>query len=153
MRLNTIILVTFLQILLFGCLATGQSIRTGREDFSILLTADKKCAAVGETLHLKASVTNASSQTKVVELKDRPVFDMIIGTPQGGDKRWSDGKPLTPELTRLELLPGESKSIEMDWVSTGTTSVAVRFITDKRFQEVPVSTGFVIPTFCPGIGP
>jgi len=53
----------------------------------------------------------------VIDSKDQPVLDIVISL-SNSQVRWSDGKPLTRELTRLQLNPGESKTIEMDWVAT-----------------------------------
>jgi len=54
-----------------------------------------------------------------LEEKQEPVMDILIGFgPTGGSTRlhWSDGREITPEMRRLELAPGESKTIEMTWV-------------------------------------
>ncbi len=77
---------------------------------------------------------------------------------QGPIVRWSDGKLLTPDLTRLELKPGESKAIEMDWVVKQPSSGYV-FYADANFvystrvpalaPSVTISVGI-----CPGpLGP
>jgi hypothetical protein len=47
-------------------------------------------------------------------------MDINIGGTKGSGEptaflRWSDGKPLTADLTHLQLKPGESKTIEMSW--------------------------------------
>ncbi len=139
---------------LIGCLDAGASARQGNGDFILFLTANKKCPMPGETIHFKATVTNTSGQTRVIELEDRPIFDLVIGNPDNGWYRWSTSKPLTSELTRLELRPSESKNIEVDWVTDEQTQgAAAFFISDPRFPEVPIMVTLPILPYCPGIGP
>jgi hypothetical protein len=108
----------------------------------------------------RATVVNNDSITQVVELTDRPVFDLLIGyrTPEGGSTilRWSDGKALTPDVTRIVLLPGGSKSIEMRWVvinqPPGVIGVSARFIADPKDVDNPISPLVTVygPIACPG---
>jgi hypothetical protein len=112
----------------------------------------------------RATVQNYDSIVQVVELTDRPVFDLLMGyrTSEGGSTilRWSDGKVLTPDLTRIVLLPGGSRSIEMRWVvinhPPGVIGVAARFIADPKDVDHPLSPGVSVygPIACPGaLGP
>ncbi len=102
---------------------------------------------------LRATVTNHTTKTQVIELTDQPVLDIIIRN-QGQIVRWSNGKPLTPDLTRLQLKAGESKEIEMEWtVKTPTPSTV--FYVDANFvysTRVPALTpGVTISvSVCPG---
>ena len=34
---------------------------------------------------------------------------------------WSDGREITADMRRLELGPGESKTIEMTWIAEGSS--------------------------------
>ena len=78
--------------------------------------ASDSCVQTGDTVHLRATVTNKSAKAWQVALKDQPVLDIIVGFNQPKYiTRWSDGKAMTPDLTRLELNPGKVKTIEMDW--------------------------------------
>lgn len=76
--------------------------------------------SVGESVDIRLTVENIREKTRVIELADRPVIDISIGfSTMGGDHvriRWSDGREMTSELTRLVLQPGESKTLEMTWV-------------------------------------
>lgn len=100
------------------------------------------CPRIGERITLRATVTNARSSPLRVELKDQPVFDIsIFYRTAEGEKtiHWSDGKPLTPDLTQLELKLGQSKSIEMQWVvqpNVGGVGVSAQFIDDPRFEPI-----------------
>lgn len=88
----------------------------GMEPMSIKVWASANRASPGDRIHLRATLTNDSSQSQVFDLGSRPVFDLVI---QQGNQiaRWTEGKPMTPERTRLELGHGESRVIEMDWVA------------------------------------
>ena len=78
------------------------------------------CVAAGETVHLRATATNRGTEPFAVDLHDQPVLDLwVSGRVEGKPtilQRWSDGKPLTPDITGLALQPGQSKTIEMDWI-------------------------------------
>jgi len=81
------------------------------------------------------------------------VFDLII-TDYNGEHRWSDGKDLTPELTLLELQPGQSKTIEMNWVvqpltsSLSVNAVLIPYSTDSLGPVTARAPVYV--SMCPG---
>lgn len=117
------------------------------------------CASPGDTLTVHATITNNDPHTQVVDLTDQPVLDLVIGYSSGtttGNRsiRWSDSKPLTPDLTRLELKPGQSKSIEMKVVvppDVANIGVSARFIDDPRMINNPLSPSFLVDVAnCPG---
>ncbi len=118
--------------------------RDGQGFLFVDLWANTRCPKAGDTVIARAMVQNKDQYAEVIELKDRPVFDVSIAfNQQGGSlvKSWSDGKPLTPELTRIELKPGESRTIEVQAVvSAGVrnTGVAASFITGARFVDHPI---------------
>lgn len=144
-RLWQAISVLILPLALFGCIDFGQTAQRGSNLFSVTLYSSKRCAAPNEVLTLRATVTNKTNETRVIELPDRPVFDIVIGNADAADAiRWSDGKPLA-EVNRLELGPGESKSIEINWVSDGITHVGAVFISDARSPDNVMFPGFIIP--------
>jgi hypothetical protein len=154
-----IVLVLLILPLVAGCLHSSTSTTAGGTPFTIELWASAKCVKAGDTLTVRATVTNRDSQTRLVELKDQPVLDLVIGYHGvTGDTsiRWSDGKPLSTALTHLELKPGESKSIEIRWVvvdpAPSTVGITARFIDDARFTHRPLSPYMVIygPNLCPG---
>ncbi|MBI4675495.1 MAG: hypothetical protein HY741_27950 [Chloroflexi bacterium] len=103
-----------------GC-ATKEISNRSTGDYEVVIWASKQCVSRGETVHLRATVTNMRSSSQVIQLDGLPVFDIRI---VNGNQitRWSDGKPLTDELTDLVLEPGASKVIEMDWIANSETT-------------------------------
>ncbi len=91
------------------------------DDLNVEIWASSRCVKPGETVSLRASVMNFGNRVQAIELKDKPILDIVFGNPDNG-RRWSDGKPLIPDLTRLKLKPGESKTIEMNWIVPAETS-------------------------------
>jgi len=73
-----------------GCLASPTSVAEGavREGVGVELWASERCPRIGETVTLRAKVTNQSTSALVAELKDQPVLDIII-TDKEGQHRWS----------------------------------------------------------------
>ena len=110
-------------------------------EFVVTMWASDGCPDTGAMVTLRATLTNDSSQTQVVNLNDQPVLDIIIGNPDRSTVRWSTGKALTPDLTRLELKPTESKTIEMQWKmqweGQNRPFIHARFIDDERFINHP----------------
>ncbi len=144
---------------LSACLATPVTIKDGRGKIAIELWASAKCVEPGDMLIVRATVTNQDSRTHLVEVKDQSILDLSIGyrTETGSTIiKWSDAKPLTPDLTRLELKPGESRTIELRWVviepAPSAIGVSARFIDDLRFSDHPLSPFMMIygPGGCPG---
>lgn len=124
----------------------------GDINYTVELWASTNCILPGETVTVRATVTNVGSQTLIIDLRDQVVFDLII-TDQNGEHRWSEGKSLMPELTRLELKPGQSKMLEMQWVVQPLTSVVVvtaQFIDNPAVPGGPVRAQVSIPSLCPG---
>ena len=117
MRWFLTLLVLVLVVLLSGCMHGPVSNQAFVSKLVIEVWASTNCANPGETVTLRASVTNNGEQIEFVELKNRPVLDLCISAYGGYNKCWSDNKPLTPDLTRLELKPGQSRSIEMKWIA------------------------------------
>lgn len=105
-------------LLLAGCLQRPQPPMSNTgvvANLAVTTWISNPCVQPNDIVHLRATVANHGSQTEVVDLKDKPVLDIEIGLTDR-QLRWSDGKELTPELTHFELKPGDSKTIEMDWV-------------------------------------
>jgi hypothetical protein len=91
-----------------------QSGATTLDNLILVLWASHKSLNVNQPIMIRFTVTNEGRETVIYDRRDKPVIDIYI--PGGIPKvKWSDGKSLTPELTRLELKPGESKTIEMTW--------------------------------------
>lgn len=150
MHYHPIILCVLLLTFLPSCsrpshpLSTTRGVGIGDGSLVVEMWASEDCVRPGDTVKLRATVTNTSSKTQVIELHDKPVLDLVIDFNKStriGMRRWSDGKPLTPDLTQLELTPGASKSIEMDWVvdegKTGPVGINAQFIYSDRVSVVP----------------
>jgi hypothetical protein len=122
MRIDTILLLLVVAISLLGCQhvpkpvtrSGGLVIGTGAVRVDVWVS--DACPQDGETVTARATVTNGTIEPHVYDSKDQSVLDLIVttGGTGGVTTRWSDGKALTPDLTHLELQPGQSKTIEMD---------------------------------------
>jgi Intracellular proteinase inhibitor len=152
------VVLVALTLVLSGCYGPLSASSVGG-DVEVQLWASTSCAQPGDTVHLRATATNRGNRIWTVDTKGEPVFDIITSSD---DKpvRWSDGKPLTPALTHLELKPGESKTIEMDISIPKTSppsSIAAKasFISSAAFSHYPTSPGVTINVWnCPSaLGP
>ncbi len=155
MRWHVMLTLSVLSITLFGCLSKPVS-RTGWvDDISVEIWSNTDCVQPNNNIELRVTVTNHGTTTQIVESKEQAVFDIIIRN-QGPVVHWSDGKALTPDLTKLELKPGESKAINMVWTvkppSTGNV-----FYVDAKFAYKPkISESSMPPSIlvsvsvCPG---
>jgi Intracellular proteinase inhibitor len=144
-------------ILLVGCRAPKPIKSTSSAgNIGVELWASSDCVQPGETVKLRATATDEGAQAFSVELTDRPVFDLVVKTA-GKTVHWSDGKPLTPELTRLELKPGASKTIQMDWKvqCCDNLQVTAPFIYSQKFADDPTSPYILVQVqYCAGpLGP
>lgn len=155
MRLRLPLAMLAISLSFIGCRSGPVSVENWRENHVVQLWASKSCADYGEIVTIRATATNRDSRPLIVELKDQPVFDIIVGSPVTRRTRWSTGKPLTPDLTRLELMPGQSKTIEMQWIASEGEGVTARFIDNALYSDNPVNPNFFIYVGnCPGlIGP
>ncbi|MCJ7668296.1 MAG: BsuPI-related putative proteinase inhibitor [Anaerolineae bacterium] len=82
---------------------------------------DRHWVNVGGTVNIRFTVENFGEETQVFELKDQSVMDVWVHFQRLDGIRvyayWSENQLLTSEMRRLELRPGESKSITMQWVA------------------------------------
>ncbi len=108
----------------------------GGTTFLTIIEATRSCIQRGDTIHLNASVTNSGSLARVIDLRDHPVLDMPV-VDNGVASHWSDGKPLTRELTHLELAPGQTKAIDWEWNKRPTGTYVV-FHAEFIYTEDPV---------------
>ncbi|MBI4786324.1 MAG: hypothetical protein HY782_04680 [Chloroflexi bacterium] len=154
-RWNIPISLLILVMSLLGCSRPSQPISsTGGIDYTTVeMWASSDCVQPGEHVQLRATVTNKGSQTQVVDLKDQPVLDIVFGNPGNPFRRWSNGRPLAPELTQLELKPGEFKTIEMDWVPDASIQGPIHIwalFLDRR-GAFPTSPSVTVGVkYCPG---
>lgn len=119
-----------LSLLLTGCggISPPMSSATGIGDVGILLWVSHQVVNVGQPLQISFTASNRGREIADFQTQSKPVMDINIGgTKRSGEPtgflRWSDGKPLTADLTHLQLKPGESKTIEMTWIP------------DERFKD------------------
>jgi hypothetical protein len=138
---------------LSGCLWYGPvSSANSVDSLAIEIRASTSCANPGEVVSLRASVTNHGQKPQSIELADHPVLDLCVSAPNYR-RCWSDGKPLTPELIRLYLKPGESKTIEMKWpAEVGTYGANVLLLTEFIRPDDPARAGVDVGARprCPG---
>jgi len=122
-RLNQLALLVIIAALATGCglFWGGPRTETWRDgNLRLKLWVSTSLPRVGQPVEIKFTVENTHDQIKIIQLeeKQQPVMDILIGfgAVDRTNLYWSDGRELTPEMRRLELAPGESKTIEMTWV-------------------------------------
>ena len=156
------VIVSFLMVL-SGCFApNGVSGVPGNwGDLQIDISSNRNTCIPnpGEMLKFRATVTNRGGQSYTIHLQEKPVLDIEVDYSVSNEERktirWSDGKPLTPEMMTLELAPGESKSIAMDWVSVrpyGDSANVQAILRTGENSGAAANLGLFIGS-CPGIGP
>ena len=94
----------------------------GQSGWRLELWVSQNPASVGEPIDIGFSVKNIDDETQIIEIDYGPVMDIKVrqGSVSKPEVWWSDVNEVTPEMRRLELAPGESKTIEMTWVPPGT---------------------------------
>ena len=123
-----------LATLLTGCfLFDGGEPKTATNRYGNLglrLWISRDRPRVGQSVDIRFAVINRGPGDLVIELPEASVMDIEIGTGAGVPTwiYWSDGREITPEMRRLELAPGESKTIEMTWVPS----------TDELYTSTPI---------------
>ena len=118
--MKRLILCVLTVLLLPGCVGwpSPQSRATTLNTLILKLWVSHGSANVGQPVTIRFTVKNLAEKTVVYERNGKLVMDILIpsyGIEEENWPRWSKGKPLTPELTRLELKPGESRVLEMIW--------------------------------------
>ncbi len=106
----------------------------GDGNFRLELWVSQERASVGDSIDIVFTVKNIGDETEIIEIDDEPVMDIIVrqGFNYEREVCWSDGREITPEMRRLELAPGESKTIEMTWVPIGSSDAQVAGIVLKK---------------------
>ena len=152
------VILCVLSLTLLGC-SKAYNTSQKRGDIIVYLDVSAVCPKPGETLYTRATVKNWGSQTYRVDLTDQPVFDLSIGfrgEPGKNVVKWSGNKPLTSDLTHIELKPGESRTIELNWVVENTDFgvVTASFIEGQRWINDPIRADAQLYIFsCPGPWP
>ncbi len=98
--------------------------QTGKRvsDLGIIISSERGLVDEGEPVRLRFTVINRGDEKQVIEVEDKPVMDIMVTYEKNGDNvpvYWSDGREVTADMRRLELGPGESKTIEMTWIAEG----------------------------------
>ena len=146
--------------LLLGCNSSPQPISrtSGVGELDVEIWASQGCIKPGETIQVRATVTNRGDKTQVIDLKDKPVLDLTVYSLER-TQRWSEGKALTAELTRLELAPGKSKTIEAEYTENSTKRGG-QLVAEAKFFDVANPSGGPLTSSvtiyvgsCPGLGP
>lgn len=123
------------------------SMSGGWAGLPIEIWANTDLVQPGDTIKLRATVTNRLNQLQVFDLDNAPIFDIVV-RQNGVYTRWSDGKPLTRDLTHIELKPGESKTIEFNYTTLNAccdpVSAWPSFISNPRCPECLSPPGVVI---------
>ncbi len=155
MRLRQIFALLALPFLLLGCLSKPVNSIGSIDDFAVEIWSSNTCVQPGETIKLRATVTNRGAKTEIIESKKQPILDIMIRN-QGPEAHWSDGKVPITDAARLELKPNESLSIEMDWTVKSPSSGSVfyvdaRFAYLAKFSESSMPPSILINVgICPG---
>jgi hypothetical protein len=137
-----ILLLLLLPLLLIAACRAAKPIKStsGISGMVVELSASSDCVQPSETVKLRATVINSSTKDFKVKLKDRAVFDLVVNT---NDRitRWSNGKAMTSELTELELKPGQSRMLEMNWQAQCCDIIRVTapFIYSENFIDDPIA--------------
>jgi len=80
------------------------------DEFELRLCTDKAEYSYSEMVYVHLTITNHSEETLEFDGGSEAAMDILER-----NIRWSDSQELTPELTRLVLAPGESRTIEWTW--------------------------------------
>lgn len=94
------------------------------------IRASSSCLGPGETVKLDATAENRGKKPLTLRLENHSVLDISVDYEIEADEnrvkveeRWSKDKALTEDLTQLDLKPGESKRIQMDWIAQRTAGM------------------------------
>ena len=149
-------LYRFAVLLMIAALLTGCSLLWARPEsntasdgnLGLTLWVSQGRVSVGQSVHIRYTVENDGNQTEVIQLEEKqePVMDIRVRFAVGSDWTtlcWSDGREITPEMRRLELAPGESKTIEMTWIpdeKATNESVRISGILNREpmYQDVSI---------------
>jgi|GEM_PF-2147104 len=123
-RLYQLALLVVIAALVTNCsLLWGEAVSNTATDgiFGLTLWVSQKQVSVGQPVAIRYTVENIRERTEVIQLEEKqePVMDIFVFFGRLANTTriyWSDGREITPEMRRLELAPGESKTIEMTWI-------------------------------------
>jgi hypothetical protein len=100
-------------------------------------------------------VVNHWDETEVLESEEKPILDIMVRYQPGLTdviRDWcSEGREITPEMRKLKLGPGESRTIEMTWIPPDIgygTSVDLFGVFHDQYSETKVSTELCVEDGC-----
>ena len=148
MNRNNWLLVILVLVLLAAC-GPRENCMAGHDPLSthqMRICADKEKYDFGAPIHVTFTVTNISDQPLVLDGGDEAAIDINVK-----GEHWSSERELTPDLTRVTLDPGESRTLEWVWPTPQTDLEALRVsFGEPGVLSIPVG-GLVIPR--PGASP
>ena len=128
----------------------------GYNDLRIIISADRHKADGGDSVRIRFTVVNYGDEIQVLESEEKPILDIWVHYYDGAyemEEWWSDGREITPEMKRLQLSPGESKTIEMTWIAwdegyAAGESVHLLGVFNGQYREVRVTTTVCVDAGC-----
>lgn len=93
----------------------GKTNESNNTDLHLKVGVDRNQIKADEPLTATFTIENISSSTQVIESTDTPVIDIVVS---GGGKIYSTWSAEHPDrvVHRLEVKPGELKTIQLTWV-------------------------------------
>ena len=116
----------------------------GIGQIGLITSADKYDMDAGESVKIRFTARNHTGKTVIIEPKEGPAMDIWVSYHRASvrlDEYWSDDREIPDEIRRLELLPGESRTLEWTWTSLERrygSAVGVDGILYHPMQEVGV---------------
>ncbi|MDW8328029.1 MAG: hypothetical protein RMK99_15820 [Anaerolineales bacterium] len=114
-------LFLFLCLFLSGCCPIGKNCEPANSqvyagDISITLLASQSWYPSNSVIKLKLSIQNHSQKTIDLQRLDGPVVDIVYSSDP--TQRWSAQPDLAVDIHTLTLQPGETYSIEWEFLAT-----------------------------------
>ena len=116
----------------------------GTLGFGFITSVDKYDMDAGESVKIRFTARNHTDKTVIIEPEEGPAMDIWVSYHRASvrlDEYWSDDREIPDEIRRLELLPGESRTLEWTWTSWERrygSAVGVYGILYHPMQEVRV---------------
>jgi hypothetical protein len=121
------------------------------DDFGIIISADRFYTGAEEPVRIRFTVTNDGDDEEFRESEEGPVMDIRVGYRGEISDWWSDGREITPEMKKLELTPGETRTIEMTWIPPDidySTSVDLVGVFRGPHRDTKVHTELCVDDGC-----
>jgi hypothetical protein len=125
-----------------------------RDDFSIIISADRRAADAREPIRIRFTVINYGDDHEIRKAEEGPVLDILVRYNFGSrnfEEWWSEGREIMPEMRTLELGPRESKTIEWTWTAWDEDYMApidIYGVFHDEYHETKVQTTICIEEGC-----